>query len=89
MDENESHTFIVVPDNRQRDPVEKAQQGSLLFLLNLTLKRFRFNSDSMLTKKIVHQSKMPKAGLFWKYSQIICWRRNYDCPARSRDRQRY
>jgi hypothetical protein len=56
----------MVPDNRQRNPVQQASQGSLVVLLNLTLKKFRFNSDSMFTKKLVHQGKMPQAGLFRK-----------------------
>jgi hypothetical protein len=50
----------MVPDNRQRDPVEKASQRSLLVLLNLTLNLFRFNSDSTFTKKLVHQRKFLK-----------------------------
>jgi hypothetical protein len=40
----------MVPEKRQRDSVEKATQGSLVVLLNLTLKLFGFNSNSMLTK---------------------------------------
>jgi hypothetical protein len=51
LDEKESHAFIMVPDNRLRNPVKKASQGSLLVLLNLMLTLFGFNSDSMLKRR--------------------------------------
>jgi hypothetical protein len=71
------------PDKRQRDPVEKAIQGSLLVLLNLTLKHFRFNSDSMFTTKKVIKNQIPQAGVCWKSSQRICWRHNYNFSSNS------
>jgi hypothetical protein len=47
----------MVPNSRQRNPVEKASQGSLLVLLNLTLKLLGFNSDFMFKKKIFSTKK--------------------------------
>jgi hypothetical protein len=37
---HESCGFVMVQDSRQRDPVEKSTQGSLLVLLNLSLTLF-------------------------------------------------
>jgi hypothetical protein len=55
LEEDESCAFVMVPDKRQRNPVEKATQGSMLVLLNLTLTLFGFNSDSMFAKKKCQQ----------------------------------
>jgi hypothetical protein len=38
----------MVPDNRQRDTVEKPTQGSLLAVMNLALKLFGYFQDSMI-----------------------------------------